>query len=201
MSTVSPVVERINAHTARITFEADGWQLTRAEVLALWKSDEAFTGGFSACLAGQPLDGFAWETPPWTRTGLRQPFECIVADSPALARERASSRAFAAELAGGPGTASVVSFRNLGGDADLVVPRDLGGTGDYAHLAGFLRTAPAAQVREAWRLTAQKIEAWLERGLPFWVSTAGLGVAWVHIRIDSRPKYYRYAPYRISPEA
>lgn len=199
MSAFSPVIDRIDAHTARIAFEAAGWQLTRAEVLALWKGDEAFRRAFSDCLAGQPLDGFAWETPPWTQAGLRLPFECIVADSPALARERANVRPFAAELAAGHEGAEVVAFRNLGGDAELVVPCDLGGGCDYAHLASFLRTAPSAQIHDAWRLTAQGIEAWLDRGRPFWVSTAGLGVPWIHIRIDSRPKYYRYAPYRTPP--
>ena len=199
MSALSPVVDRIDAHTARIAFEANGWQLTRAEVLALWKSDDAFRQAFSDCLAGQPLDGFAWETPPWTKAGLRLPFECIVADSPALAREGANVRPFAAELAAGPEGAEIVTFRNLGGDAELVVPRDLGGEGDYAHLASFLRTAPATQIHDAWRLTAVGIEAWRERGRPFCVSTAGLGVAWVHIRIDSRPKYYRHRPYRTPP--
>lgn len=201
MSILSPAVERIDAHTARITFEAGGWQLTRAEVLALWKSDDAFCDAFSACLAAQPLDGFAWETPPWSRAGLRLPFECVVADSPALAREAANARPFAAELAARAPGAGVVSFRNLGGDAELVVPRDLGEGGDYAHLASFLRTAPKMQAREAWRLAAHGIERWLEGAAPFWVSTAGLGVAWVHIRIDSRPKYYRYAPYRTPPGA
>jgi hypothetical protein len=201
LSALSPVVERVDAHTARVTFEADGWQLTRAEVLALWKSDDAFCDAFSACLAGQPLDGFAWETPPWTKAGLRLPFECIVADSPALAREGANIRPFAAQLASGPPGVDVVAFRNLGGDAELVAPRDLGQAGDYAHLASFLRTAPTAQSREVWRLTAEGMERWLESNAPFWVSTAGLGVAWVHIRIDSRPKYYRYAPYRALPRA
>ena len=31
---------------------------------------------------------------------------------------------------------------------------------------------------------------------PVWVSTNGDGVAWLHVRIDERPKYYAYAPYR-----
>jgi hypothetical protein len=33
---------------------------------------------------------------------------------------------------------------------------------------------------------------------PLWLSTSGLGVAWLHVRLDSRPKYYSYAPYRRS---
>ena len=33
---------------------------------------------------------------------------------------------------------------------------------------------------------------------PLWLSTLGLGVAWVHIRLDRTPKYYQYAPDRTS---
>jgi hypothetical protein len=31
---------------------------------------------------------------------------------------------------------------------------------------------------------------------PVWLSTAGAGVAWLHIRLDDRPKYYGYTPFR-----
>jgi NADH:ubiquinone oxidoreductase subunit len=31
---------------------------------------------------------------------------------------------------------------------------------------------------------------------PVWLSTAGMGVAWLHVRLDDRPKYYGYSPYR-----
>ena len=30
---------------------------------------------------------------------------------------------------------------------------------------------------------------------PVWVSTAGMGVSWLHVRFDSRPKYYRWGEY------
>ena len=30
---------------------------------------------------------------------------------------------------------------------------------------------------------------------PLWLSTAGGGVAWLHVRLDSRPKYYGHTPY------
>ena len=91
-------------------------------------------------------------------------------------------------------------FRNLGGDADLVVPCDMGAGADYAHLAVFLRTASPAQMRAIWRAVADTAKAWLARGDRLWISTAGLGVTWVHVRIDSRPKYYTHAPYRVLQE-
>ena len=32
---------------------------------------------------------------------------------------------------------------------------------------------------------------------PIWFSTSGSGVAWLHFRLDSRPKYYTYKPFKI----
>jgi hypothetical protein len=34
---------------------------------------------------------------------------------------------------------------------------------------------------------------------PLWISTSGLGVYWLHVRLDARPKYYTYAPFRQWP--
>ena len=31
---------------------------------------------------------------------------------------------------------------------------------------------------------------------PLWLSTAGGGVDWLHMRLDKRPKYYRHLPWR-----
>jgi hypothetical protein len=31
---------------------------------------------------------------------------------------------------------------------------------------------------------------------PVWLSTAGMGVAWLHVRLDSRPTYYGHRPYK-----
>ena len=31
---------------------------------------------------------------------------------------------------------------------------------------------------------------------PVWLSTAGAGVSWLHVRLDDRPKYYGCGPYR-----
>ena len=33
---------------------------------------------------------------------------------------------------------------------------------------------------------------------PRWLSTAGMGIPWVHVRIDSYPKYYRFPPYKVA---
>ena len=33
-------------------------------------------------------------------------------------------------------------------------------------------------------------EALVKQGRPVWLSTEGSGVPWLHVRMDSRPKYY-----------
>merc|ERR1712079_797856 len=35
---------------------------------------------------------------------------------------------------------------------------------------------------------------------PWWFSTSGDGVAWLHMRIDPRPKYYNHVQYKDRPE-
>lgn len=170
---------------------------SRQEVLRRLQTDEGFTDAFSATLAEAPYAGIFWETPPLTAERLASPFECMIIPSEAVERLVADARPFAEIIGMGKGTHDVVASPNLGGDAELIIPCD-SGEGAYAQLAGFLRSAPRAQVRSLWRKTGETVERWIAAApqRPVWVSTSGLGVAWLHVRIDTRPKYYSHAPYR-----
>jgi len=88
----------------------------------------------------------------------------------------------------------VVVFPNLGGDAVLIAPCPRGHVDAYPHLAAFLRQGEKDQIRKLWQVAAETL---LDRlsDTPVWLSTAGIGVAWLHLRLDTRPKYYRYRPY------
>ena len=90
--------------------------------------------------------------------------------------------------------AALVS-ENLGGDALLIAPSPVGPPEAYPHLAAFLRLAPEAQVRSLWRHAAGALRENLGDD-PRWLSTSGLGVAWLHLRLDRSPKYYQFEPYR-----
>ena len=89
----------------------------------------------------------------------------------------------------------MVTFPNLGNDAVLVVPTPVGPSAAYVHLAAFVRHAPPAQVHELWRAVGAAVASRLSVK-PMWVSTAGMGVAWLHVRLDDRPKYYGFTEYR-----
>ncbi len=93
----------------------------------------------------------------------------------------------------------MITFENLGRNAILVVPCPSDGARDdqrhFVHLAAFVREAEQDQVDEFWKKVGQ---AMYERvnDKPTWLNTAGMGVAWLHVRLDRRPKYYAHGPYK-----
>lgn len=181
-----------NVRGLRLSFCCAGHPASFADVLQAWQTDEEFRAPFDSRLAQVPYAAFRWETPPLTQGTMRQPFECVILDSPELVRS-SDPGAFAAHFSGEP--SEVAIFPNLGGDALLIVPCPRADASVYAHLAAFVRGAPESQRREFWRAVAA---ATLRRAAvaPVWLSAAGDGVPWLHARLDERPKHYRHAPYR-----
>jgi len=168
--------------------------LTYKAALYLWQNDADFRNFFTAHLAACPFTAFRWETPPVTADTLDRLFEFVLLDCPALAGP-ADSTSFANQLGTAQPGEEVVAFANLGGDAFLVVPCATGPESAYGHLAAFVREAPAPQQHALWQTVAAELRARISQQ-PLWLSTAGLGVPWLHVRIDTRPKYYGHAPYR-----
>ncbi len=134
---------------------------------------------------------FFWETPALSHTSAERGFEFIMNPAPTLATMAPEPLAFAKYFSD---QSDVVSFANLGGDAQLLVPCPRAEPRVYAHLAAFARGAPLAQQHE---LVTQTARALIQRmgTAPVWTSTSGLGVAWVHVRLDTRPKYYTHRNY------
>lgn len=159
-----------------------------------WYGDRRFRQFFIDVLADCPYQGVRWETPPATSANLDQNFEFVLLDSPDLVRA-ADAEAFAEHFGG---TRGVVEFSNLGGDALMIVPEPATRPSAYSQLGAFVRHAPRAQQHLLWRRVGEAMRRRLG-AKPLWLNTAGAGIAWLHLRLDSRPKYYVYAPYRRSP--
>lgn len=181
------------ARGIRVAVRSESGATTFADALTAWCDEGEFRSSFNAWLAAVPFSAFRWEMPPVTAGTANRPFEFVVLDSPGLARTP-DPGAFGTHMSGGSAQ-GVVAFPNLGGDATLVVPCQLGEPTAYGHLAAFVRDAPESQQHALWRLVGQTM---LERisDRPVWLNTAGGGVAWLHVRLDDRPKYYSYAPFR-----
>lgn len=176
----------------RFTVDRGSRPATVAEVLQGWQEDAGFRSLFNRLLADAPFAEFRWETPAVTAATLSRPFECVVLDAPGLARAP-DPAAFAGHFAGAE--ADVVVFPNLGRDGILVVPCPVAAPSAYGHLAAFVRHAPEPQRHALWRAVGAAM-ARRVGDRPVWLSTAGAGVPWLHVRLDDRPKYYGFAPYR-----
>ena len=175
--------------------QRDSTTLSYADAVAGWVDDETFRDFFMAQLAAAPYRAYFWETPAVTKATISRPFEFVLVDSPTLHGRAADRQAFAAQFRDEGDTDGIAAFENLGGDAFLVAPCPLGSQSDYAHIAIFSRSAPAAQQHALWRIVGESVTRSVSTK-PLWVSTSGLGVIWLHVRLDSRPKYYSYQPYR-----
>jgi hypothetical protein len=175
---------------------AEGGALTFRDYLAGLGTDHLFRRWYTRALAELPFDAFFWEHPPLTAAGLDAPAELVVLDAPALAGIEADPGPFRSEFDRCPDD-DVVDFPNLGGDARLVAPTPHA-CREAAHLAAFLRQAPAAAVDALWARAVTVLQARLT-DVPVWLSTSGLGVAWLHLRLDATPKYYHHLPYRQRP--
>ena len=109
----------------------------------------------------------------------------------------ASPDAFAAHLSRCVHGAAAV-FVNLGGDAVLVAPAPCEPRHVYGHLAAFTRGAALQQQLQLWQAVGRALAQTLDErgGAPIWLNTEGSGVPWLHVRMDSSPKYYHYDAYR-----
>ncbi|MGD1952960.1 MAG: hypothetical protein ACFB14_25440 [Leptolyngbyaceae cyanobacterium] len=180
-----------NLHSIRVVITQDLSSVSYSAVIRSWQQDTTFRNFFIDLLAASPFRAFHWETPAVTTATLDQPFECVLIDSPNLVK--APDRDTFAPYFNA--TQLVTSFLNLGRDAILVVPCPTGPNRDYSYLGAFIHTAPRAQQHALWTLVGTTMAQRINEK-PVWLSTAGGGVAWLHVRLDNHPKYYHHTPYR-----
>ncbi|MEM8526195.1 MAG: hypothetical protein AAGG68_16260 [Bacteroidota bacterium] len=164
--------------------------LTFENFLRELKEKREFRTFFNNLLANTPFKAFFWECPAVNNVQLDQDFEFVVINSPILARIQEDGSPFHTLF---KKEKQAISFENLGKDAQLVAPTPQS-SDCYAHLADFVRKAPADQQDAFWRLVGNTCESQLSQRNHWW-STSGLGVYWLHLRIDTFPKYYQYRPY------
>lgn len=135
-----------------------------------------------------------FETPVLSAQTADTPFEFCLVKAPDLLRMPNDVKVFAAHY----NDEAVCTFDNLGSDAVLIAPCPDHQHGPYIHFAQFCRNAPEATQLALWAACKSALR---RRVRPVWLSTAGGGVGWLHLRLDQRPKYYRTARYRSGPLA
>lgn len=186
----------LDTRSTALHVEQNGTRLSWSDTIAGLQCDIALRTALTDALVAVPFAAYYWEARPVSPSDGDATFESVVLDAPALARGHADFTPFHEPL-GDARAPAVRRFPNLSGDAELIVPAPGDNPAGYPHLAAFLRTAPTEQIHALWIELARGVTEWLDtRGTRVWVSTAGLGVSWLHLRLDSRPKYVKWSAYR-----
>lgn len=173
----------------------DGSPLTYEQVIHDWRENYEFRRYYFSILEEPIFDAFFWENPPLTISSLDQNYEFVLVNSPQLSKVNADSNPFQEQFNANSLKDSVIAFENLGRDAELIVPSPITSKNTYAHLAEFIRNGPENQKHDLFSMLGNCLMRRMN-STPIWVSTSGLGVYWLHIRLDSKPKYYSYQAYR-----
>lgn len=197
----------------------DGNLLTFAEFLGLLENkDENFIKAFRMLgLGGEGVSvngttqvwdsAYFWECIPVSKNTLNKPFEFVKTKSTTLNTMTQDWSRFQEHIDRSD-SPEATSFSNLGGDSTLVIPIPKRGhrwscthydneIRDYKNLRMFLKEADLEQWNSFWQEVGKKMSESLEESdAPKWLSTHGLGVPYLHVRIDNRPKYYSFDKYR-----
>ncbi|MCW1922158.1 hypothetical protein OKA05_06315 [Luteolibacter arcticus] len=184
---------QLDHRTVKVSLLAEA-PLSFSEVMRLLETDAEFREFFTLSVQQAGYDSYFWEAPPVTFSTADRPFEFVVVEGASLEFLRPDPKPFSGHFAARAGD-SVIDFPNLGGDAHLVVPTPVAADwGYYTHLGRFLREAPSSQIDAFWQTLGKCMRHRVSTS-PLWLSTAGMGVSWLHFRLDSRPKYYRHKAY------
>lgn len=156
------------------------------------RDSKPFREFYTCILADSGFDAFFWENKPFTANTLSDPYECNLVQSTYLANQRPDKKTFREYF---DDKKEIVYFSNLGNDAQLIVPVPKSQTDDFTHIGRFLREAGKNQIDSFWKMVANETLKRISDN-PVWLSTSGLGVYWLHVRIDTYPKYYQTEEYK-----
>ena len=188
------IEKSLSKQTFQFRIKENNRIISFADVITLWQESEEFRNFYTNILIEIPFPAFFWENKAVTSKNTGQPYEFIIRGSNVFEAKVADKIAFSSHFRE---DCDIVCFDNLGGDAKLVVPCFRGNNPEYyTHFASFIRNVNEVQLHKFW----QKLGLEYQKSIndkPLWLSTSGLGIYWLHIRLDTVPKYYTYQPYRI----
>jgi hypothetical protein len=175
--------------------QEDGSPITLHQFLTLLKNSSPFRRFYNQKLADCNFKAFLWENKPMTRANLDQTYEYSLVKNNYLVDVLPDQHTFQQYF---DSEQQAVTFQNLGGDAQLIAPCPHHNPDCYTHIGTFVRNTPAKQRDAFWKITGEQMLDAIGNE-PKWLSTNGMGVSWLHMRIDRRPKYYQTQKYRSFP--
>ena len=177
----------------RFCLKQDGILLTFQEVLHLWQTDKVFRDFYLNILIEPDFQAYYWEHPGLVTAFLSKPYECVLMNSAYLDKRQVDPYSFIEFF---NTNQLIVDFDNLGKNARLIVPTPKDEDHHYKHLARFMRSPQTEQKHELLKQIGKIVLEYMSDTKTLWLSTAGAGVIWLHVRLDSRPKYYKTRRYK-----
>jgi len=172
-------------------FTKNGKPFTWKDFIKITKEkDRGFISKLKEAILSTELKTIFFNCPPLTSSILEEKFEMAILEAPGLDGIRTDMYTFEKNLRNKD---LVASFENLGGDALMVCPVPLEGQNKqiYSSLGPFIHGAPMEQQIAFWGDVGSGLSE-LVNNRTCWLNTEGSGVHFLHMRIDSRPKYYHY---------
>jgi hypothetical protein len=152
-------------------------QQTWNNILNRWENGEPLTYPLSV------KEPFMWRTSPLDNSGTSV-FKEEFTKSNVLPKEEDCEKFN--EYFSQPG--NIVVFTGHSGTR-LVVPKPVAGK-NYSHIKNFIDNAPHEIQVELWKTVARVAKEEANKHGKVWISTHGLGVPCLHVRINSHPQYY-----------
>jgi len=182
-----------NLNTVRFRLKKDGQYLSFEEVFQLLENNSVFIEFYKDQLIKINFPAFYWEHPAMKKEFSGKKYECILQRSRPLEHLPINESAFKDYI---HLNEQATDFMNLGKNARLVVPTKRSDKEIYNHMGKFIRFAEKEQIIEVFKRVGKSMLEEIESKKLIWLNTAGLGVIWLHIRLDTRPKYYKTVRYK-----
>lgn len=190
-----------------VVFESDRFRfvdanrqlLTQFEVFSQLSTDETLARVLISTLADSGHQSYFWECSPIESlaTAYFTPFEFALLPAPMLDEVQPDPKPFEGKFTSSD---RIAVFNNLRGDATLVSPnpKHLTLPTFGTHLATYIRNVPRSKSIEFFKRLGNAVMSKLmcSPDKAIWVSTSGLGVFWLHVRLDDEPKYYHVEGYK-----
>lgn len=167
--------------------------LSYREVLDLWTNDKIFKDFFIRLLKINKMPSYFWETPPLTNTTIDRDFECIMKSKPKNENPPTPNK-YADEYVKDKDQDGIVFCKGMEGEEELIIPIPIDSKSDYRSLKLFTENAPLKLQHALWEQVGKNAQQKLSNK-PIWISVAGSGVNWLHIRFDRTPSYYQFSEY------
>lgn len=182
----------LNGYEIRILDHQDLF-LSNADLVSLLKLNREFRILYNSAINSTNFDAFYWEHPVIGLETINHSYRCAIIESSSLSKVKANFTPFSDKF---DSNSIVVSFSNLKNDAILLVPNPhVVDDFSLSSIAEVVRSNNESLIDELWRRVGESVEkTYSFRDV--YLSTAGNGVYWCHIRLDSRPKYYKNSHYR-----